>query len=100
LTGNYLSAEQAEAWGLVNRVVEPDQLLPACRALARDMLECPREMVVAYKRMIDVGFGLTYQQGRALEAAVSARQAEEVTAGAVGGRQEAVISRGRRQTED
>ena len=23
LTGNYLSAEQAEAWGLVNRVVAP-----------------------------------------------------------------------------
>ena len=28
LTGNYLSAEQAEAWGLVNRVVAPEALLP------------------------------------------------------------------------
>ena len=34
LSGNYLSAEQAAEWGLVNRVVEPAELLPACRALA------------------------------------------------------------------
>ena len=40
LTGNYLSAEQAAAWGLVNRVVAPDELLPTCHALARDMLSC------------------------------------------------------------
>ncbi|HEY0301144.1 MAG TPA: enoyl-CoA hydratase, partial [Rhizomicrobium sp.] len=37
LTGNYLSAEQAEAWGLINRVVEPEALLPTCRELAADM---------------------------------------------------------------
>ena len=39
LTGNYLSAEQAERWGLVNRVVAPAELLPTCRQLARDMLK-------------------------------------------------------------
>jgi enoyl-CoA hydratase len=38
LTGNFLSAEQALAWGLVNRVVPADELLPQARALARDML--------------------------------------------------------------
>src|SRR6185503_12235272 len=40
LTGNYCSAEQACAWGLVNRVVAPAELLPVCRALAQDMLSC------------------------------------------------------------
>src|SRR5882672_11430868 len=30
LTGNYLSAEQAAEWGLVNRVVAPEALLPTC----------------------------------------------------------------------
>ena len=35
LTGNYLSAEQAESWGLVNRVVAPEALLPTCRAARR-----------------------------------------------------------------
>src|SRR5688500_9134424 len=38
LTGNFLSAEQAQAWGLVNRIVEPAELMPVCRALAQDML--------------------------------------------------------------
>ena len=28
LTGNYLPAQQAAAWGLVNRVVQPEELLP------------------------------------------------------------------------
>src|SRR5260370_17359052 len=38
LTGNYLSAAQAEAWGLVNRVVPPDELLPPSRAPPPDIL--------------------------------------------------------------
>ena len=34
LTGNFLSAQQAYAWGMVNRVVPKDELLPAAKALA------------------------------------------------------------------
>ena len=37
LTGNYLDAETAERWGLVNRVLPPDELLPAARKLAHEM---------------------------------------------------------------
>ena len=46
LTGNYLSAEQAAEWGLVNRVVPAEELLTTCRALAKDILSCVPEMVV------------------------------------------------------
>ncbi|HYC56632.1 MAG TPA: enoyl-CoA hydratase-related protein [Candidatus Binatia bacterium] len=49
LTGNYVSAEQAEHWGLVNRVVASQDLLPACRALAEDMLSCVPATLRAYK---------------------------------------------------
>ena len=52
-TGNYLSAARAEAWGLVNRVVEPEALLSTCRALAEDMLSCDPETLRGYKRVID-----------------------------------------------
>ena len=34
LTGNFLSAEKAYDWGLVNRVVAPAELMPAALKLA------------------------------------------------------------------
>ena len=37
-TGNYLDAETALAWGLVNHVVPHDELLPYCRKLAADIV--------------------------------------------------------------
>ncbi|WP_239504859.1 enoyl-CoA hydratase-related protein, partial [Enterobacter hormaechei] len=43
LTGNFLDAATAERWGLVNRVVEADALMPACLRLARDMASVPAE---------------------------------------------------------
>ncbi len=38
VTGNYVDAEQALAWGLVNHVVPHDELLPFCRQLAADIV--------------------------------------------------------------
>ena len=38
VTGNYVDAERALAWGLVNEVVPHDELLPRCRALAADIV--------------------------------------------------------------
>jgi enoyl-CoA hydratase len=37
-TGNFLDAETALAWGLVNHVVPHDELLPTCRRLAADIV--------------------------------------------------------------
>ncbi len=68
LTGNFLSAEQAAEWGLVNRVVPPDELLPTCRSLAKDMLSVLPDALVGYKRLIDQGFATTFGDGLALEA--------------------------------
>jgi enoyl-CoA hydratase len=67
LTGNFLDAQRAEAWGLVNRVVEPEQLLPEALQLARDMLSVQPAMLVHYKRLIDEGLQGTLQAGLALE---------------------------------
>ena len=53
LTGNFISAQTAADWGLVNRVVSPEELMPAALALARDILSCPPEMVAKYKKLID-----------------------------------------------
>ena len=37
LTGNRMDAETAARWGLINRVVEPDELLPAAFEIARQI---------------------------------------------------------------
>jgi enoyl-CoA hydratase len=97
LTGNFVPARQAEAWGLVNRVVAPEELLPACTRLARDMLSCDRESLVGYKRLIDEGFGMSFAEAMELERRVSVESAAAVGADAIAERREAVRERGRSQ---
>ncbi|HEY8516121.1 MAG TPA: enoyl-CoA hydratase [Candidatus Binatia bacterium] len=98
LTGNYLSAQQAEAWGLVNRVVAPEELLPTCQALARDMLSCDPELLRAYKRVIDEGYAVTFADGMRIEAEASRAHASRVTPEAIAARRAKVQERGRAQS--
>ena len=97
LTGNFLSATQAEAWGLVNRVVAPEELLPTCRALARDMLSCDQQALRQILRTIDAGFTATLGQGLQIEAQTAAAHAQRVTGALIGERREAVRQRGQEQ---
>jgi enoyl-CoA hydratase len=97
LTGNFLSAGQAEAWGLVNRVVPLAELLPAARRIAEDMLSVVPEMLVAYKKLIDDGYGATFAQGLAIEAERAADANRGVKAQEIERRREAVRARGQAQ---
>jgi enoyl-CoA hydratase len=96
-TGNFIDAEQAERWGLVNRVVEPEALLPVCRALAEDMLSTDPPSLVRYKQMIDAGFAETFGDGLRIEKALSAAHAEELPPDAVEARRAEIQRRGRAQ---
>lgn len=97
LTGNFLSAEQANEWGLVNRVVAPDDLLSQAKALANDMLSVIPEMLVSYKAVIDEGFAQSFGDGmqteqrraRAANVAVSPEEVEK--------RRAAIQARGKSQ---
>ena len=71
LTGNFLDAATARDWGLLNRVVAPAELLPTCRALARDMLSCDPTTLRGYKKLIDEGFAATFGDGLRLESRAS-----------------------------
>ena len=97
LTGNFISARQAEAWGLVNRVVEPDELMPACRALAGDIISCQSDVVKKYRRLIDRGFNMTFSEAMKLENEAFLEHARKITAQAVAARRDAVQDRGREQ---
>lgn len=97
LTGNFLSAEQAERWGLLNRVVEPAALMDACRALANDMISCQPGMVPAYKSVIDRGFAAALGEGRRIEREANRAQSRDVTPERIAAARRQVQARGREQ---
>ena len=100
LTGNFISAERAEDWGLVNRVVPPEELMLACISLARDILSCVPETVVEYKRLMNEGGRATLAQGLEIEAKAYEEFFGRFSAEAVATRREVVFKRGREQKDD
>jgi len=98
LTGNFLSAERAEHWGLVNRVVAVDELLTAARGLAEDMLSVEPDMLTRYLKLIDDGFAASFGEGRVLERERAAENSG-VSAEEIEQRRLAVQARGRKLAE-
>ncbi|KAB7644385.1 enoyl-CoA hydratase [Polymorphobacter fuscus] len=97
LTGNFLDAETALAWGLVNRVVAPHELLPVARRLAADMATIDPAFSAAYKKLIGDGYATTFEAGMALETERSIAANAQVSAAAVETARAAVQARGRAQ---
>ncbi len=97
-TGNFLDAQTALTWGLVNHVVPHEELLPFAQQLASDIATVPS---AAVRRMLQ-----TYDDGAlrdgagawALEAQVSAEwQGAGVDPAAIEQSRQAVTARGRTQ---
>ncbi len=97
LTGNFLSAQQAADWGLVNRVVPADELLPTCRKLADDMLSVVPECLPAYKKLIDDGFAEDFGTALKTERRTSSAANKAVTPDAVADRRKGIQERGKQQ---
>ena len=97
LTGNFLSAQQAADWGLVNRVVPADELLPTCRMLADDMLSVVPECLPAYKKLIDDGFAEDFGTALKTERRTSGAANKAVTPDAVAERRKGIQERGKQQ---
>lgn len=96
-TGNFLDARTACAWGLVNRVVPAEELLPAAKALAADMAGIDPAMVQAYKTLIDQGYAASFGEGLVTEHTVSSARNSRVSGEEVEARRRAVMERGRTQ---
>jgi enoyl-CoA hydratase len=97
LSGNFLDAHTAAAWGLVNRVVPADQLLPAALKLAHDIANAPAQAVQVYKKLIDDGFAQDFGQALQTEHVLSSAMNAKVTPQTVAQNREGVIARGREQ---
>ncbi len=100
LTGNFLDAETAEAWGLVNRVVPAEDLLPHAWSLARDIISTEPVTRGEILRIMDEGWGTTLTEGLGIEQKASrAHSQREVRAEKVAERRADIQNRGRAQQE-
>jgi enoyl-CoA hydratase len=98
LTGNYLDADTACAWGLVNRVVPAEDLLTVCQQLAKDITSTDPATRNEIKRIMDAGWDTTLSEGMQIEDAANRAHAKaEVRADKVAARRADIQSRGRNQ---
>ncbi|QTD56717.1 enoyl-CoA hydratase [Parasphingorhabdus cellanae] len=94
-TGQFLDAETACAWGLINHVYTPAELMPAAQVLAADMATIDPEFLKTYKRLILDGYDRNFKDAMALEKQVTDTYNDSVSAEEVEQRRLAVVERGR-----
>ena len=99
ITGNFLDASTALAWGLVNEVVPHDELLPRCRALAADIVSNDQAGVRRILRTYAENELLAGADAWRNETAVSDAWFAELATrpGEVEARRQSVMERGRQQ---
>jgi enoyl-CoA hydratase len=97
-TGNFVPAQVALEWGLVNHVVPHGELLGFCRALAADIASADPAAVRAIFATYAEGEQITGGPARQVEQQAHQRwHARGIDAGQVASRRDAVIQRGRSQ---
>jgi enoyl-CoA hydratase len=67
-SGDMITAEEALRIGLVDRVVPAGELMPAAKALAKQLAEKPPIALAVAKRSIDLGMEVDLERGCAIEA--------------------------------
>ena len=85
-TARFVSAAEAAEWGLVNRVVPPEELLSQARAMAEQMLAVVPEILVKYKKLLDSGFGKPAGEALVSERAAATETNATVDRAAIPGR--------------
>ncbi len=83
LTGRLFDADEAYRYGLVNEIVEPEQLMPRARELAAQLMENSPESVRSTKKLINsfLAEDLTEQIAAAIEENARMRTTEDFREG-------------------
>jgi enoyl-CoA hydratase len=98
LTGNYVSASDAAAWGLVTAVVPHEELLPSALGLAQDVCSVDRHAAATLLALYDDNAGDQIASGLHREYVLAREWRDGVfTSGAIAARSDAVRERGRNQ---
>lgn len=98
VTGNFIDAQTALTWGLVNHVVPHEDLLAFARRLAADVASTDQGAMRALNATYDEGYLGTRRDALRFETDVNARwHRQGIDAAQVAQRRAAVIERGRAQ---
>lgn len=98
-TGNFLDAETALTWGLVNHVVAHEELLPFCRRLAADVVSNDQAGVRRILATYDEGALVSGDEAWVIEGRVSREwlRSGMATPAQVEARRRSIMERGRAQ---
>jgi enoyl-CoA hydratase len=94
-TGNYLTAEKAERWGLINDVTTPDELLPHCERIAADIVSVNQSTLRTVRHLIDHGQEHSIAEGMGEEIRLGRENGNDLTPSALERRRLSVQERGR-----
>jgi enoyl-CoA hydratase len=97
LTGNYLSARDAERMGLVNRVVPRERLMETAKEMASQILGADQRIVRQMKRLYDLTSRATLAEGLRIEQEFFREFNRAAKFDDFDQRREAVMERGRSQ---
>ena len=97
LTGNYLSARDAERMGLVNRVVPHDQLLAAAREMAMQIAGANQTIVRQMKHLYDLTTRNSLGEALRIEQETFREFNRKADLGELANAGDAVMARGRKQ---
>jgi enoyl-CoA hydratase len=98
VTGNFIDAQQAYEWGLVNHVVPHDELLPFARQLGADIVSNDQMGVRRMLRTYGEGTLITGAEAWVLEDRVSREwEGPGFDPASIEARRQSVIDRGRSQ---
>ena len=65
--GRMLDASEALEWGLIDEVLQPEELRQRVQTYAEDLASKPAAALAAIRRTITLGGGMTFEDGMALE---------------------------------
>jgi enoyl-CoA hydratase len=99
-TANFITAQQADTWGLVSRLVTPESLLDECRKVAVDIVSCVPATVQVYKQMVNDGLQMDLGAGLMMERNVMSYVNKRVSGTAIGERRSGVQTRGQSKKTD
>lgn len=98
-TGTPVFAPQAYEWGLVNHVVQPEELLPRAMAMAGEMCACVPHILRQYKAQIEDGYSMPLKDALEWEEARAIESAREATSQVIEARRKEVLEKGRSEKE-